>query len=71
MSSGAHLRGLAPGQHGSEDASQRWRAIDGTVSDFSGLGIEPQASRTGSHVLNKITTELTVRTRNKCVGTEN
>ena len=26
-----HLRGLAPGQHSSEETSQRWRAVDNTV----------------------------------------
>ena len=28
---GAHLRGLAPGQHSSERTSQRWRAVGNTV----------------------------------------
>ena len=32
-SGGIHLRGLAPGQHSSEDTSQRWRAVGDTVSD--------------------------------------
>ena len=31
-SCGAHLRGLAPGQHSSEETSQRWRVIGHTVS---------------------------------------
>ena len=31
-SGGAHLRGLAPGQHSSEETSLRWRAVDDTVS---------------------------------------
>ena len=31
-SGGAHLRGLAPGQHSSEEASQRWRVVGDTVS---------------------------------------
>ena len=30
-SSGAHLRGLAPGLHSSEETSQRWRAVGDTV----------------------------------------
>ena len=30
-SCGAHLRGLAPGQHSSEEASQRWRVVGDTV----------------------------------------
>ena len=28
---GAHLRGLAPGLHSSEEASQRWRVVGDTV----------------------------------------
>ena len=30
-SCGAHLRGLAPGLHSSEEASQRWRVVGDTV----------------------------------------
>ena len=30
-SCGAHLRGLAPGLHSSEETSQRWRAVGDTV----------------------------------------
>ena len=37
----AHLHGLAPGQHSSEEAVQRRRAIADTVSDLKGLGFEP------------------------------
>ena len=32
--------------------SQRWRAVGYTVSDLTGLGIEPQTSRTGSDFFN-------------------
>ena len=32
-SCGAHLRGLAPGQHSSEKTSQRWRVVGDTVSN--------------------------------------
>ena len=38
---GVHFRGLAPGQHSSEETSQRWRAIGDTVTDLTGLGFEP------------------------------
>ena len=31
----AHLRDLAPGQHSSEETSQRWRAVDNTVPDLT------------------------------------
>ena len=31
-SCGAHLRGLAPGLHSSEETSQRWRVVGDTVS---------------------------------------
>ena len=30
-SCGAHLRGLAPGQHSSEETSQRWQVVGDTV----------------------------------------
>ena len=30
-SCGAYLRGLAPGQHSSEETSQRWRVVGDTV----------------------------------------
>ena len=50
-SCGAHLRGLAPGLHSSEETSQRWHC-----ADLTGPGIEPQTSRTESV---RLTTELT------------
>ena len=31
-SCGAHLRGLAPGQHSSEETLQQWRVVGDTVS---------------------------------------
>ena len=31
-SGGAHLRGLAPGLHSSEEALQRWQTVGNTVS---------------------------------------
>ena len=49
-SSGGHLRGLAPGQHSSEQTPQRWRAASDTVSGLTGPGIKPQTSRTNSPV---------------------
>ena len=51
-SGGAHLRGLAPGLHSSEETSQRWRAVGNTVN----LEIEPLTSRTDSV---RLVTELT------------
>ena len=33
-SGGAHLCGLTPGQHSSEETSQRWRTVGDTVTDF-------------------------------------
>ena len=48
-SCGAHLRGLAPGQHSSEETSQR-------CADLTGPGIEPQTSQTDSV---RLATELT------------
>ena len=44
-SGGAHLRGLAPGQHSSKETLKRWRAVGVTVSDLTGLEIEPQDFR--------------------------
>ena len=38
----AHLRGVALGQHSSEETSQRWRAVDDTASDLTSLEIEPR-----------------------------
>ena len=55
-SSEAHLRGLAPGLHSSEETSQRWRAVGDTVPFLTGPGIEPQTSRTESV---RLATELT------------
>ena len=52
-SSGAHLRGLAPGQHSSEGTSQRWRAVSDTVPDLTGSVIKPKTSRTDSDGFNK------------------
>ena len=46
-SCGAHLRGLAPGQHTSEESSQRWRVV-GDTADLTDRGIESQTSRTDS-----------------------
>ena len=37
-SAGAHLRGLGPGLHSSEETSQRWQHC----ADLTGPGIEPQ-----------------------------
>ena len=38
----AHIRGLTPGQHSSEETSQRWRAVgNNTVSALTGPGNEP------------------------------
>ena len=42
----SHLRCFAPGQHCSEETSQRRRAVADTVSDLIGAGIKPQTSHT-------------------------
>ena len=49
-SGGVHLRSLAPGQPSFEKTSQRWRAVDDTVSDLIDPGIEPKTSRADSDV---------------------
>ena len=49
-SDGANFRGLAPGQHSSEETSQRWRAVDDTVFNLTDLGIEPHTSRIDGNV---------------------
>ena len=41
-SGGVHIRGLVPGQHSSDETSQRWRAVGDTASDLSCLGDEPR-----------------------------
>ena len=43
--------GLAPGQHSSEETSQRWLAVGDTASDLTGPGIEPQTACTNSNIL--------------------
>ena len=55
-SGGAHLPGLAPGLHSSEETSQRWRAGAEHCADLTDPGIEPQTSRTESV---RLATELT------------
>ena len=47
-----HVRGLAPGQHSSEETSQWWRDVGDTVIHWIGSGIEPQTFRTDSSVRN-------------------
>ena len=37
----AHFRGLAPGQHSSEETWQRWRSVSDTVSDLTDPEFEP------------------------------
>ena len=56
-SCGDHLCGLAPGQHSSEQTSQRWRVVGDNCADLTGPGIEPQTYRTDSV---RLATELTV-----------
>ena len=51
----AHLRGLAPKQHSSEETSKRRRAFADILSDLIGLGIETQTSCTDSDVVNSCT----------------
>ena len=49
----AHLRSSAPGQHSSEKTSQRWWAVDDTVSNLTNPGMEPQNSRADNDAFNK------------------
>ena len=49
-SGGAHLRSLAPGQHSSEETSQRWRVIGNTVLDLADQGNKPAITSTDSNV---------------------
>ena len=70
-SCGTHLRGLAPGQHNSEESSQRRRVIESQrwrrhCVDLTGPGIEPQTSRTDSV---RLATELTAGPLNTYVYT--
>ena len=48
-----YLRALAPEQHSSEEASQRWRAVADAVSDLTGPGIESKTSHTNSDLFNR------------------
>ena len=43
----AHFRDLAPGNHNSEEASQRWQIL-ATRSDLTGPGIESQTCHVDS-----------------------
>ena len=52
MSGGVHLRDLTTEQHSSKETSQRWRAAGDTVSDLTGLGMDPQTLRVHSGVFN-------------------
>ena len=38
----AYLHDLAPGQHSSEETSQRWRAVGGTVHDLTDPRFDPR-----------------------------
>ena len=49
-SCGAHLHGLAAGQHSSEETSQRWRVVGDAVSNLTGPEIETQTCHTDSDV---------------------
>ena len=51
-SGGAQPRGLALGQHKSEETSLRWRSVGYTLSDLTGVGIEPQIFRIDSDICN-------------------
>ena len=59
ITSGVHLRDLAPGQlHRSDETSQRWRDA-GDTANLTGLGIEPPTSRTISAAFNQYTDRRT------------
>ena len=49
---GVRPRVLALWQHRSEETSQRWQAVGYTVSDLTGLVIEPQIFRIDSDICN-------------------
>ena len=53
---GIHLHGLTPDHYSSEEAPQRWRAVDDAAFNLTDPRFEPQASRTDSKI---ITTEPT------------
>ena len=44
-------RGSAPGQHCSEETSQRWRTVGDTASDLTDPVFKPHTSRTDRNVL--------------------
>ena len=51
-SGGARPRGLTSGQRIYKQTSQRWRAVGYSVSDLTGLEIEPQTFRIDSDIFN-------------------
>ena len=51
-SDGIHLHDLAPGQRSSEETSQRWRAVEGSVFDLTELEMELKTYRTNYDVFN-------------------
>ena len=61
-SGGVSSSQLKPGQHSFAETSQRWRAVDDTVSDQTDPGTKPQTSCTDSNIF-----ELTgrLKTSNK------
>ena len=51
-SDGANLRGSSPGQHSSEETSQRWQAVGNTEPDLTDPVIELEPSRNDSVAFN-------------------
>ena len=60
-SGGIHLRGLALGQHSSEETLQRCPAVGDTASDLTGPGIEPHTSRADSDALTRSSRHSTAK----------
>ena len=56
MTCGVHPCSLTPGQHSTEEISQRWPAVAGTVSYLTAPRFEPHTSHPDSNVA---TSELT------------
>ena len=61
---GIHLRGLMPGQHSSEETSQRWKVDLDAVSDLTKPATETQTFRADGEVF----THNIDRTKNKEFG---
>ena len=65
-SGGAHLRGLAPAQHSSEETSQGWRAA-GDTSDSRWKGNGKSVVHDDSNTVLHVSYEIELQSSRKCL----